>query len=132
MKLLKVKGLIIMNKNDIKLIVGLALFSILMISLIIITQKNSDKLAKVYYQNDLVLTVPLNLNKNETHVVKGYNGDVVIEVEGERIRVVEENSPFHLCSKQSWIKETYETIVCLPNKVVIEIEAATDLDAVVK
>ena len=121
-----------MNKSDIKLIIGLALFSIIMIGLIIVTKNDDSKIAKIYYENNLVLTIPLEAEKKEIYTVLGYNGDVRIEVDNQKLRVIEEESPLHLCSKQGWIKETYETIVCLPNKVVIEIEASTDLDALVK
>ncbi|MDD2181262.1 MAG: NusG domain II-containing protein [Bacilli bacterium] len=121
-----------MNKSDIKLIIGLILFSIIMIGFIIITKNDDKKIAKVYYENNLILMIPLEPEKKEIYTVQGYNGDVRIEVNNQRLRVIEEDSPLHLCSKQGFIKETYETIVCLPNKVVIEIEASTDLDAVVK
>ncbi len=121
-----------MNKNDLKLILILLVFSSLMIGLIKLSKQNDNKVAKVYYQNDLLLTIPLNQNITKTYTVEGYNGDVVIEVKNNQIQVIEEKSPLHLCSKQGWIKETYETIVCLPNKVIIEIEASDDLDAVVK
>lgn len=121
-----------MNKNDLKLVLGLLAFSVFMIWLIVITKNTDQKTAKVYFENDLVLTIPLSQESKSTHKVNGFNGEVVIEVDNDKIRVIQEKSPLHLCSKQGWIKETYETIVCLPNKVVIEIEAADDVDAVIK
>lgn len=121
-----------MNSRDIKLIGGLILLVLVMFGLVSFTKKTGLKKANVYYQNDLILSVLLYPNKQETHVVKGYNGEVVIEIDNERIRVKEETSPLHLCSKQGWIKEAYETIICLPNKIVIEIEATTDLDALIE
>ena len=48
------------------------------------------------------------------------------------IRVIEENSPRHLCSKQGYIKDSMESIICLPNRIVIEIDTIEELDAVVK
>ena len=57
----------------------------------------------------------------------------MIEVLDYKIRVVEENSPLHLCSKQGFIDKSYETIVCLPNKVVIKLVSDSEgLDGVVK
>lgn len=121
-----------MNKSDLKLVLILLIISLSMLGLIKFTKPNGSKIAQVYYQNDLVLSIPLSQNLNKTYTVHGYNGDVVIEVANDKIRVVEEISPLHLCSKQGWIKETYETIVCLPNKVVIKIEASDELDAIVE
>ena len=46
-------------------------------------------------------------------------------------KVVEEKSPLHLCSKQGYISKSYETIVCLPNKIVIKLESNDDLDVIV-
>ena len=54
-----------------------------------------------------------------------------IEVKNKKIRVITENSPLHLCSKQGFISKSYETIVCLPNKIVIKIENDKNLDGVV-
>ena len=31
-----------------------------------------------------------------------------------------------------WIDSSYETIVCLPNKIIIKIETSQDLDAIVR
>lgn len=121
-----------MNKSDIKLIFILLIISTLTIGIMKLKSSEGTKEAKVYYQNDLLLTIPLNQNFNKTYTVNGENGDVVIEVENDKIRVVEEISPLHLCSKQGWIKETYESIVCLPNKIIIKIEASDELDAVVE
>ena len=62
----------------------------------------------------------------------GYNGEVVIFAGQGKIKIEEENSPLHLCSKQGYISASYETIVCLPNKITIKIEAIDSLDTVVK
>ncbi len=122
----------LMSYNDFKLIGGLLLLIIVMFFFIFLTQKEGDKRVKVYYQNDLLLSFPLVSNKDEIHVVEGYNGKVVIEVAGGKVRVIEEKSPLHLCSKQGWIKNSYESIICLPNKIVITIEAETNLDALIE
>ena len=46
----------------------------------------------------------------------------------------EEESPLHLCSKQGFIEESYESIVCLPNKIVIKISSKKkkDLDTILR
>ncbi len=121
-----------MNKSDISLIIFIIVFSIIILLSIVFNKSNGEKIAKVYYENELLLSIPLMDSKSKTFSVKGYNGDVIIKVDGNKIMVEEENSPLNLCSKQGWIKETYETIVCLPNKIIIVIEASTELDAVVK
>ena len=65
--------------------------------------------------------------------VKGYNGNVIIKTKKGSIKVSDEKSPLHLCSKQGWISNTYEIIVCLPNKIVIKLQTDNEkIDTIVK
>ena len=126
--LLRVRGLVLMNKSDIKLV--LVLLSISLIGIIVFKFfSKSGGSALVYHDGVLIKTIDLSIN--DRYVVNGDNGDVVIVVNDGKIKVDEENSPLHLCSKQGYISNTYESIVCLPNKIVINI-SGDELDAVVK
>ena len=117
------------NKSDLKLIA--VLFLVILVSFIVINTKHDsgNKVAVVKHNNDVILTIDLSLDAFYT--VKGDQGDVLIVVKDNKIKVEEENSPLHLCSKQGFIDESYETIVCLPNRISIEIQN-NDLDAVVR
>lgn len=117
-----------LNKNDVILIICILFISLFFI-LILNSKNKKDNIAKVYYDNKLIKQI--NLNKNNTYEVKGYNGTVKLEVKNNKIRVIEEKSPLHLCSKYGYISKSYETIVCLPNKIVIEIDG-NDIDTIVK
>ena len=117
-----------MNKNDIKLVLFLFIISIVLIILFKLFQGNGSS-AFVYHDGVLVQTIPLS--HNDRYVVTGDNGEVVIIVKDGKIKVDEENSPLHLCSRQGYISNTYESIVCLPNKIVINI-SNDELDAGVK
>jgi hypothetical protein len=122
-----------MNKSDIKLLIILIIIIITSITLIKILENNNSKTAKVYYENDLILTIDLSINELQEYIVKGYNGDVIIETKKDMIRVKEEISPLNICSHQGWVKSTYEVIVCLPNKLVITItDSQEKLDTVVR
>ena len=117
-----------MNKFDITLCIILLLISSIFY-LLKPSSKGSEAL--VYYENNTVLTIDLTDKNLREYTVKGYNGDVLIETVDGKIRVKEEVSPKHLCSKQGYISNSGESIICLPNKVVIEIEN-NDVDTVVK
>lgn len=121
-----------MNKSDIKLILIVLLISVIGIVVIFLLKNNNPKVALVYYENELVLKIDLNLDGIHEYRVDGYNGEIMIKTDGRRIKVEEENSPLHICSRQGWIDESYEAIVCLPNKVVIKIEDEKEIDTVVK
>lgn len=115
-----------MNKKDVLLI-----FVVLIISLLFIfkpNNNNNNKYALVYYEDKVILKV--KLDKHEKYRVKGYLGEVVIETDIDKVRVNEETSKYHLCSKQGYVSNNVP-IVCLPNKIIIKIEEESELDAVV-
>lgn len=123
-----------MNKSDIKLIIIILLIAITVLFVIAIIGKNNSKEALVYYDNNLVLTIDLNESEEKIYIVDGFNGEVKIIAGNGKIKVDEEESPLHLCSKQGFIEESYESIVCLPNKIVIKISSKKkkDLDTILR
>lgn len=123
-----------MSKQDLKLIGIILTIALIMLICLNSIPKMKNGIAKVYYDNQLIQTIDLNID--QTNIIQGEKGDIKIEVQNNQIRVVSETSEKHLCSKQGWIKNTTQSIVCLPNKVVIKIEnnseADKDLDTIVK
>jgi hypothetical protein len=122
-----------MNKYDIILISIVLVVMLLLIGVPSLINSNNASKALVYYDNKLIKTIDLSIQDKKEYTVKGYNGDIIIETQQNRIRVKKETSPLHLCSKQGWVSSNLEPIVCLPNKIVIKIISADDeLDAVVR
>lgn len=118
-----------MNKNDLKL-VGVLLIIIIIFFIIINITKKEGKTAVVYYEDKEILKIDLNTNKEYT--VKGYLGDVVLEVNNKKIRVKEETSDKHICSKEGYIYTNNKSLVCMPNKIIVKIISEdNDLDGVV-
>ena len=88
-----------------------------------------DKEVVVSYKDREILRKSLALN--DVYTVKGTLGDVQVEVKDKRVRVEKENRPYHLCSIQGWVEDANRPIVCLPNNIVVQIEASdTDSDDV--
>lgn len=110
-----------MNKHDIYLILFVLVVSSL---LLVFINKNSSNYAYVYYDNNEVLKI--DLSKDDNYKVEGFNGEVLIEVKENKLRVSKENSRLHICSNQGWMNSG--SIVCLPNKIVINFEN-DELDA---
>lgn len=52
----------------------------------------------------------------------------VCEIKNGKVKMIEADCPDHLCLKQKAVDSTGGTIVCLPNKVVIEGEKGSDSD----
>ena len=121
-----------MNKNDKRLVVFLLIIFAFFFLFFILCQKNGRKVAIIYYENKIIQTIDLEQQGLHRYTVEGYNGSIILETQKGKIRVVEENSPKHLCSKQGYINTTYQSIVCLPNKIIIKIESEEKLDTVVR
>ncbi len=115
-----------MNKSD-KILVSI-LLTILIPILILLNFSSSSNLAIVYYENNEILKIDLKKAEQE-YEVNGYNGIVKIKAGNGKIKVVEETSKNHICSKQGYIDKPYETIICLPNKIVIKIASDSEYDA---
>ena len=47
----------------------------------------------------------------------------VVEVVGNKVHLIEADCPDKLCIKQGFIEKTGEVIVCIPNKMVLEIKS---------
>ena len=81
------------------------------------------------FKDDLVLSADLSIDN--TYIVEGLLGNVVIEIKDKKVRVVKENSPKNICSKEGYISDSTKPLICLPNKVVIKIVQSSDMDGVV-
>lgn len=100
------------------------LFAFSLCTSIWIRMQEADKVKEVVvsFKNEEVLRVPLN--KDETYYVSGTLGNVAVEVKNDAVRVEKETSPMHLCSIQGWVEQSNHPIVCLPNNIVVSIEAS--------
>ncbi|WFA10425.1 NusG domain II-containing protein [Tissierella sp. Yu-01] len=89
-------------------------------------QVNGEEIKRFIFDSKLVgQTIPI-----ETKY--GYN---LIEIGDEQVRVIEADCPDKIDVKQGYISKIGETIVCLPNKLVVEIkgiENDSDLDIIVR
>ena len=120
-----------MQKNDIKLIVWVVLICGLLYAIFSLYSGSKASIAEVFYDGKMIKTIDMNIN--DTYTVKGYNGNVDIEVNSGKIRVTKETSPHHICANQGYISKTSEVLVCLPNKIVIKIYGDDKaIDAVVE
>ncbi len=75
-------------------------------------QVNGEEIKKIIFDKKIIgKTIPI-----ETEF--GYN---LIEIGDERVRVIEADCPDKIDVKQGYISNTNEIIVCLPNRLVVEI-----------
>ncbi|MCF6096588.1 NusG domain II-containing protein [Thermovorax subterraneus] len=65
--------------------------------------------------------------------VAGFIGDVVLEIDRDKVRVVASDCPDKDCVRQGWVSKPGQTLVCLPNRVVVKIqntESTNEVDGV--
>ena len=84
-------------------------------------------IASVYQDGELIRTIDLNgLTEPLTFTVSGPAGENVIVAEPGRICVSRADCPDQVCVNMGWRSEGGFPIVCLPNRLVIEIESGAD------
>ena len=103
-----------------------------------------DGTAIVYYNNDKILEINLEDGtyvivdssriisvdlENKLYHVEGSNPyGVLIEYKNNKVRVIDEESPKHICQTQGWSNSPLSPITCLPNNIIIVIESKSDED----
>ena len=130
-----------MKKSDYILIIILAVVSLvayLLMRQFLNSTNAEDGTAIVLYKDNPILEIYLidgsytiidnsnvvSIDEDEfIYIVTGVNGDVVIEYKDNKVRVIEETSPKHICRIQGWSSSPLTPITCLPNNIVIIIKA---------
>lgn len=55
--------------------------------------------------------------------VEGFLGDTLLEVQNNKIRILDSSCPDKDCVRQGWISRPGQVLVCLPNRVVVKIQS---------
>ncbi|RQD73861.1 MAG: NusG domain II-containing protein [Candidatus Syntrophonatronum acetioxidans] len=71
-----------------------------------------------------------SLREDRLLEVEGVNGITEVEISDGRVRVIHSACPDKICIYTGWVHRPNQTIVCLPNRVVVKIisEAQQDID----
>jgi hypothetical protein len=117
-----------MKKNDIILIAVLLMAALLTVAGMRIWQMNNTKAAAkvvVTIDGQVYGTYPLSEDRTERIDLPdgSYN---ILTISGGYADVTEASCPDQICVKHNHIKYSKESIVCLPNKVVVMVEGGED------
>lgn len=90
--------------------------------------KGSENIAVIKRSGKILKTIDLNkVVKPEQFTLKTENGDYnTIAVKHNSIRIIDANCPNKLCVKSGWISKPGDIIVCLPFKLIININAGSN------
>jgi len=53
-----------------------------------------------------------------------------IEIKNKRVRVIDSSCPLHICEGMGWIDQCGDSIICVPNRMVITLVGDKGIDAV--
>lgn len=115
-------------RNDLILIVSLLLVAIISLVLVFSSRSKDSTIAKVYVQDEVVLTVDLARKEEKTYDVYGINGKLVVETKDGSIRVKESNCPHQDCVKMGFVNTSNRPIICAYNATYIVIEGKVTYD----
>ena len=89
--------------------------------------------AEIYVNNQLKYTYKLQI-KEETFYIDTDIGGVGVKLKNNKIRVTSSYSPRKLCVKQGWIERSGQTIIGVPDKLLIKIvgKEETDVDFILR
>lgn len=123
-----------MTKTDKKLFIGILFFGLIVFFInkyAFSSQSGAQAVIKV--QGNVVQTVNLNEDTGaEPIIVQGKLGTVIIEVKDKKVRISEATCPDQICVKQGWISSPAQSIICVPNELVIYINEKPPVDAITR
>ncbi len=74
----------------------------------------------------------LELHKDRKLTIQGPLGETVLEVQQGRLRVLRSPGPQQICVRQGWIQKPGEALICLPNRISVEIPGHSGIDGITR
>ena len=117
-------------KNDVIFISCLLILTVI-VGLFVYLSGESGDAVSVYIDGDLYGSYPLSVNTS-VDIVTGEDGQGlnVLVIEDGRARVEYASCPDGICAAHKPISREGESIVCLPNRVVVSVKTETNEDGV--
>lgn len=123
-----------MRKADKYLIIGILVVATLSFLGIKIFMNGSADKIKITIDGELYEEVSLDKNQTVIIEIPGEEGSNTLEIKDGYAKMIDSNCPDHLCEQQHRISKKGETIICLPNKVIAEVQSKEEpeIDGVAK
>jgi hypothetical protein len=111
-----------MKKNDVALLVFYIILTIAMTGYVVQDKINATEDQIQIYSNGKVVKSIQWPAKNQKFEVSSDLGYIVVQIENNQVSVVDSNCRDHICVHTKAINQGGEMIVCLPNKMYVEIK----------
>ncbi|MBQ9391260.1 MAG: NusG domain II-containing protein [Lachnospiraceae bacterium] len=116
-----------LKKRDIILIISLLFIGIIALVIWHFLYSDDGKYVTIEQRNELIGTYPLNVDKE----IEIEHRDKVVNkiiIKDGYCYMEEAECPDHLCIKQGKVNKSGQTIVCLPNRVVVTVVDSNNSD----
>lgn len=110
------------KKADICLVVAILVVALLCFVFMKVFSSGTGDTVVITIDKEVYKEVSLDENQTIVIEVDGKDGSNTLEVKDGYAKMIDSNCPDHLCEEQHKISKEGETIVCLPNKVVVEVK----------
>lgn len=111
-----------LSKKDIALIIIILAVALGAFLLHQVLKDSGTGTAVVKVDGKIEGTYPLN----EDREVKINNGSNILQIRNGKAKMIEADCPDQLCVKQKAVSASRENIICLPNRVIVEVESRTE------
>lgn len=114
--------------------IGIVILTIVTLWFFWPAEDKPGRIAHVKVGNEVIMSI--NLSENGLYPVQGIPGSGILEVKDGRIRMQEmskEICPNGICCRLTgWIESAYQSIVCLPNRIIVTLSSPeeTDIDLI--
>lgn len=89
--------------------------------ILLFSLKNDGTTAIISVDGKSVAEIELTVSQNKTFSVSEAE-NITFEVNNGRIRVVDSDCPDKICCNTGFISKSGESIICMPNKMIVEIK----------
>lgn len=111
---------------DILLVLGVIALSVFLIMQSVASAGDDTGLeVSISVNGREVLVLPLR-NGGRELVIDGYQGKSYVQILDGRVRMIDSACPDKLCVHMGWKSRSGDSIICLPNRVVIEIRSGEE------
>lgn len=114
------------KKKDILLAVGIVAIALILLGILKLVHQTSGTQAVIRVNGEVYGTY--DLSKDQEIMVDTEYGHNLVRIEDGQAYMAEADCPDGYCEHQGKISHENETIVCLPHKLVVEINSGQDSD----
>jgi hypothetical protein len=120
-----------MKKLDYIIIIALILVSLLSSGIILYSSakaKYQSQYIEIQVDGDIYKKIPFKSSTEETIDLKTELGENIIRISKGYVQILDADCPDKVCVKDGSISKPGQSLVCLPNRVVVEIKGEKDVD----